>query len=227
MNWLSEPVRLFLLITLCTLLWSLESIIPLYKYKNSRLRHALPNVALTVGLLLTNLALAFASALAAEFAIKNGVGLFPLVGLSPVLTLILGVAGLDLFTYFPNQANRENRRSGFQEHKGSEWNATVAVVSGNEIHGGVARFSVRLVSRNQELVRGFPSRRKARETNCPPNDQNGHGNKQDAWRGKAGCELLYLSSRSTLAAGCAGSAFARGTPPDRSNTDIRVNFSFR
>lgn len=45
MSWLSEPVRLFLLITLCTLLWSLESLIPLYNYKYSRVRHAVPNVA--------------------------------------------------------------------------------------------------------------------------------------------------------------------------------------
>ena len=100
MHWLSEPVRLVMLIALCTLLWSMESIIPLYKYKGSRLRHALPNVVLTMVLLLTNLALSFSSALSAEFAIRNGVGLFQTVRVSPVLTLILGVAGLDLFTYF-------------------------------------------------------------------------------------------------------------------------------
>src|SRR5512138_1393587 len=100
MSWLSEPVRLFLLITLCTLLWSLESLIPLYNYKYSRTRHAVPNVALTFALLLTNLALSFTSALAAEFASKTGAALFPLIGLSSILTLIVGVAGLDLFTYF-------------------------------------------------------------------------------------------------------------------------------
>jgi sterol desaturase/sphingolipid hydroxylase (fatty acid hydroxylase superfamily) len=100
MSWSSEPIRLVLLITLCTLLWSLESVVPLYNFKNGRLRHALPNVALTLILLLTNLALSFSSALTAEFAIRNGVGVLPLIGLSPVAALLLGVAGLDLFTYF-------------------------------------------------------------------------------------------------------------------------------
>ena len=44
MTWLSEPLRLVLLIALCTLLWSLESVLPLYKYKDSRLRSDQPAV---------------------------------------------------------------------------------------------------------------------------------------------------------------------------------------
>ena len=62
MEILSEQFRLALLIFLCGLLWSLESLVPLYQYRNSRVRHALPNVALTMILVLTNLALSFSSA---------------------------------------------------------------------------------------------------------------------------------------------------------------------
>ncbi|HSE32863.1 MAG TPA: hypothetical protein VLA93_14920 [Pyrinomonadaceae bacterium] len=51
---LIDQARLVMLIGLCGLLWLLESIIPLYRFRNSRLRHALPNVALTLMLVFTN-----------------------------------------------------------------------------------------------------------------------------------------------------------------------------
>ena len=100
MNFLSEPVRLVLLISLCAILWSAESIVPLYKYKNNRLRHALPNVILTIALLMTNLGLSVALAITADFSVKHNVGLFQLFSVSSSLTLVLGMGGLDLFTYF-------------------------------------------------------------------------------------------------------------------------------
>ena len=53
--WLTDQTRLMALVALCTLLWSLESIVPLYRYQDSRVRHALPNVGLTLMLILTNL----------------------------------------------------------------------------------------------------------------------------------------------------------------------------
>ena len=73
---LTDQMRLLALVGLCGLLWSLESIVPLYRYQNSRVRHALPNVALTLILVLTNLALSFSSAYLAAFTVRNGVGLF-------------------------------------------------------------------------------------------------------------------------------------------------------
>ena len=78
--WLSDQTRLITLVALCGLLWSLESIVPLYRYQDSRVRHALPNVALTVMLLLTNLSLSFSSAYLAAFTVRHGFGLFPLFG---------------------------------------------------------------------------------------------------------------------------------------------------
>lgn len=97
---LTDQVRLLALVGLCGLLWSLESIVPLYRYQNSRVRHALPNVALTVILVLTNLALSFSSAYLAGFTVRNGLGLFPLLSISLWTQAVLGVLALDLFAYF-------------------------------------------------------------------------------------------------------------------------------
>ena len=90
---LSEPVRLGLLIGGCAVLWSLESIIPLYRAGHGRLRRALPNVGLTVLLLLTNVALSFVAAgvsLASQRQTQMPVW----------LQAVIGIAALDLFAYF-------------------------------------------------------------------------------------------------------------------------------
>jgi sterol desaturase/sphingolipid hydroxylase (fatty acid hydroxylase superfamily) len=96
---LTDQMRLLALVGICGLLWSLESIVPLYRYQNSRVRHALPNVALTLILVLTNLALSFFSAYLAAFSARNGVGLFFLFGRSTWTQVVLGVVALDLFAY--------------------------------------------------------------------------------------------------------------------------------
>jgi len=97
---LTDQVRLLVLVGLCGLLWSVESIVPLYRYQDSRLRHALPNVALTLILVLTNLVLSFGSAYLAGFTVRNGFGLFTLLGVAAWAQAIIGVAALDLFAYF-------------------------------------------------------------------------------------------------------------------------------
>jgi len=97
--WFSPQARLFALITLCAFLWSLESIIPLYKYDHSRLRRVLPNLALTVALIVTNLALSFSSAYIANFSVRHGVGLFALIRPPSWIVVVIGVAAMDLFIY--------------------------------------------------------------------------------------------------------------------------------
>ena len=92
---LTDQARLVMLIALCGILWALESIIPLYKFRNSRVRHAMPNVALTLMFVLTNLSLSFSSAYLADFSVSNGIGLFPLLGLSSWGQVIFGVLALD------------------------------------------------------------------------------------------------------------------------------------
>ena len=97
---LTDQVRLALLVSLCGLLWSLESLVPLYQYRNSRLRHALPNIALTIILVVTNLTLSFSSAYVVALTTRNGLGLFALFTPSPWVQALLGIAALDLFGYF-------------------------------------------------------------------------------------------------------------------------------
>src|SRR2546423_10828266 len=97
--WLSEQGRLSVLIILCTLLWTLESIIPLYRYGRDRLPHVFPNIMLALLLILTNLALSVGSARLAAFTANNGIGLFFLLRLSPLMKLIFGVAAPAFFGY--------------------------------------------------------------------------------------------------------------------------------
>lgn len=95
---LTDQVRLLMLVGLCGLLWSLESLAP-HRYQQSRLRHALPNLALTLVLVLTNLAFSFSTAYLASFSVRNGVGLFTLIALPSWSKALLGIAALDLFAY--------------------------------------------------------------------------------------------------------------------------------
>ena len=101
---LTDQIRLLALVGLCGLLWSLESIVPLYQHQNqyqiSRVRHALPNVALTLILVLTNLALSFSSAYLAGFSVRHGIGLFFLADFPVWTKLVFGVLALDLFAFF-------------------------------------------------------------------------------------------------------------------------------
>ena len=95
----TDQMRLLILIGSCGVLWSLESIVPLYRYQNNRVRHGIPNVGLTLILVLTNLALSFGSAYLADFTVRNGVGLLALFSLPPWTLALLSVAVLDLFAY--------------------------------------------------------------------------------------------------------------------------------
>jgi len=60
----------------------------------------MPNVALTLILVLTNLALSFSSAYLAAFTVRHRVGLFPFFGVSAWTQAVFGVVALDLFAYF-------------------------------------------------------------------------------------------------------------------------------
>ena len=82
-------IRFLLLVVGCAVLWSLESIVPLYRFRD-RLRHALPNVALTLLVLLTNLALSFTAAFASSLRS---------VALPAWLHVLIGIAALDCSAY--------------------------------------------------------------------------------------------------------------------------------
>src|SRR5688572_9230276 len=80
-------MRLVLLIGVCAFLWSLESIWPLQRYRASRLRRSLPNVALAGLVVALNLALSiFVAAVSGE----NRMTAF---------NVVAGIAALDLAAY--------------------------------------------------------------------------------------------------------------------------------
>jgi len=96
---LSEPIRVALLMAGCAILWSLESTIPIYRAREGRARRAFPNVALTVLLLLMNLALSSIAAGAASFAVSHRIGVLFLFPLPAWMNVLAGIAVLDLSAY--------------------------------------------------------------------------------------------------------------------------------
>lgn len=133
--WLSDQTRLMSLVALCALLWSLESIVPLYRYQNSRVRHALPNVALTLILVLTNLALSFSSAYLAGFTVRHRVGVFSATDLSPWTQAVFGVVALDLFAYFAHILLHKSWL-GWQFHRVHHSESAVDVTTSFRQHPG-------------------------------------------------------------------------------------------
>lgn len=150
----SDQMRLLLLVALCGLLWSLESIVPLYRYQHSRVRHALPNVALTLILVLTNLALSFSSAYLAAFTVRNGVGLFFLFHLSAWTQAVVAVLALDLFAYFAH-ALLHKSWLGWQFHRVHHSENAVDVTTTFRQHPGETVWRI-LWQLAAVLVFGFP-----------------------------------------------------------------------
>ena len=98
--WLSDQSRLFIVVFSCAVLWSVESILPLYTYSRRRFLRTLPNIGLAVLLVLTNLLLSFATASVASFTVNRKIGLFFLWPMPTWLAVVLGIAALDLFAYW-------------------------------------------------------------------------------------------------------------------------------
>lgn len=133
--WLSEQARLFALILLCALLWTLESIVPLYKYGRDRTPHAFPNVVLALLLVLTNLALSAGTARLAVFGDSHRVGLLHLLELPPLTKLILGVAALDFFGYLAHLLLHKSRL-GWRFHRVHHSESAVDVTTAFRQHPG-------------------------------------------------------------------------------------------
>jgi sterol desaturase/sphingolipid hydroxylase (fatty acid hydroxylase superfamily) len=96
---LSTQSRLLVFIIGSTVLWTIESLLPLYRFEKPRLRRALPNIGFTILLVLTNLLLSFATAAVANFVMNKEIGVLYSVDIPFGLTALLGVMVLDLFTY--------------------------------------------------------------------------------------------------------------------------------
>lgn len=133
--WFSEQARLLWLSVLCGLLWSLESVIPFYRFQLGRWRHAAPNLALTGLLILTNVMLSFGTAYLATLAAQRGVGLLPLLVLTPWAALALGVAGMDFFTYVAHVLLHKTRL-GWRFHRVHHSDNEVDVTTAFRQHPG-------------------------------------------------------------------------------------------
>jgi sterol desaturase/sphingolipid hydroxylase (fatty acid hydroxylase superfamily) len=133
--WISEQARLYGLILLCALLWTLESVAPLYRYGRERLPHAFPNVVLALLLVATNFALSAGSARLAAFTERDGIGLFSLLGMSSLMKLIPGVAALDFFGYLAHLLLHKSRL-GWRFHRVHHSEKTVDVTTAFRQHPG-------------------------------------------------------------------------------------------
>jgi sterol desaturase/sphingolipid hydroxylase (fatty acid hydroxylase superfamily) len=133
--WLSEQARLYALILACALLWTLESVIPLYRYGRDRLSHAFPNMVLALLLILTNLALSVGSARLAAFTTDSEIGLFSLLEIPPLMKLICGVAALDFFGYMAHLLLHKSWL-GWRFHRVHHSETTVDVTTAFRQHPG-------------------------------------------------------------------------------------------
>jgi sterol desaturase/sphingolipid hydroxylase (fatty acid hydroxylase superfamily) len=96
---LSDQMRFLVLVLGCALLWSVESIAPLYSLEKDRFRRAIPNIALALILVITNLALSIATAKIAGFVAEKKLGFLLVVNPAPWVIVLVSIAALDLFTY--------------------------------------------------------------------------------------------------------------------------------
>ena len=101
--WLTDRSRLAVLIAACAVLSSVEAVVPLFQYRRGRLRRAVPNFMLAVGVMLTNVAFASMMASLSAFVIRERFGLFGGMRSHPLLLLVMGVAALDLCAYFAHR----------------------------------------------------------------------------------------------------------------------------
>lgn len=95
----------------------------------------MPNVALTLLLVITNLSLSFSSAYLADFSGRNGIGLFSMIGLSSWTQVILGVLALDLFAYCAHVLMHKSWL-GWQFHRVHHSERTVDVTTAFRQHPG-------------------------------------------------------------------------------------------
>lgn len=132
---LSPQSRLLGLVLGSTVLWTIESLLPLYSYEKHRLRRALPNIAFTVFLVLTNLSLSFATAGVANFVMKKEIGVFFLFDIPSGLAALFGVMVLDLFTYFAHVLMHKSWL-GWQFHRVHHSDVEVNVTTAFRQHPG-------------------------------------------------------------------------------------------
>ena len=97
--WHTDLARFVALVLACALLSSIELLVPLFRYRPGRFRRSVPNLTLSVGVVLTNLAFASLMASVANLVTRRHFGLLSGVHEQRWILLVLGVAGLDFYAY--------------------------------------------------------------------------------------------------------------------------------
>ena len=88
--------RSIILISGITFFWSIESIIPLFRFDYKKLRHAIPNLFFTLTTIIVNFSLAFLLLNSADWVTNNDFGILNFFEIPIVINVILGVFLLDL-----------------------------------------------------------------------------------------------------------------------------------
>ena len=101
---ISSLHRSIILVGGITLFWSIESIIPLFKFNYKKFKHALPNFFFTLTTIIVNFSLAFILLLVSVWVTENNYGLLNYGQFLPLsLYIIFGVLFLDLIgAYLPH-----------------------------------------------------------------------------------------------------------------------------
>ncbi len=123
-------LRLILLISVCALLWTIESVAPRVRFRPARRRRLLPNVGLAVILVATNLALAGVTASVSLFAEAHRI-----VALPVWAQLLAGIVALDLFAYAAHVAMHKSTL-GWRFHRVHHSDAEVDVTTAFRQHPG-------------------------------------------------------------------------------------------
>lgn len=95
--------RSLILVGGITFFWSIESVMPLFKFNYKKLKHAIPNLFFTLTTIIVNFSLAFLLLNSADWVTANNFGILNLVEIPIILNVLLGVFLLDLIgAYLPH-----------------------------------------------------------------------------------------------------------------------------
>ena len=95
--------RSLILISGITFFWSIESIIPLFRFKYKKFQHAIPNFFFTFTTIIVNFSLAFLLLNSADWVTLNNFGLLNWLNLPLFFSVLLGIFLLDLIgAYLPH-----------------------------------------------------------------------------------------------------------------------------
>ncbi|MDC0389845.1 sterol desaturase family protein [Flavobacteriaceae bacterium] len=100
---ISSVQRSAILIFGITFFWSIELIIPLFKFNYKKFRHAIPNFFFTATTIIVNFSLAFLLLFSADWVTNNDFGLLNFFEIPIIIKVFLGVFLLDLIgAYLPH-----------------------------------------------------------------------------------------------------------------------------